>query len=148
MCASSRGGCGKLRIDADGLEEEVSDRVYATIQAGRIPSVTPPDVEGTLAELAATEASLAELADDYYTHRAVTKAQFQAASKSLADKLDSLRGRLAEPQVQVDPSELDGWGDPSVRRGLVERMVVSVWVGPAVKGLNFFDPRRVEIDWR
>lgn len=151
VCASPPNfrGCGKIRILAEPFEEWVSDRVLAAIHAGRIPQTVPGDVSVLLAEIDATEAAVAELAADYYAHRTVTKPQFQSASAALDAKLADLRGRVAQldSTVPIDPAELERWDHFDTRRGLIARMVEAVWVDPAVRGRNFFDPDRVRIDW-
>lgn len=151
VCASppNFSGCGKIRILAEPFEEFVSEAALARILAGRIPDAVPTDLAALLGEIDRAEASLAELADDYYAHRAITKEQFQSASSVLSTKLDKLREQVSDMDSSepVNPAELDRWDDPVARRGMIARMVEAVWVDPAVRGRNYFDHHRIRIDW-
>lgn len=156
VCASGPGfhGCGKIRVVAEAFEQDVRDRVAARV--GRLPDAAPPPpVTGLLVEIEGAEAAMAELADDYYVHRSTTKAQFQAASASLTDRLDSLRStaalreRSTRAPVDAEAVAVLAEPEPSQRqRATIEALVASVTVSSAVRGRNTYAPERVSVEWR
>jgi site-specific DNA recombinase len=157
VCASppNFSGCGKIRVLADPIEDHVLREVKAAIDAGRMsPAAQPGDLAATLAAIDEAEAALAELADDYYAHRAITKAQFQSASAALSERVASLRAEVSVSERErvtpvVDRSVLDLWpSEVSAQQAIIRRVVDAVYVDPAVRGRNFYDPERVRIDWR
>lgn len=158
VCASGPGfhGCGKIRVLASALEEDVRGQVAMTIDADPLPKVQGAgDVPRLLAQIDQAEAAEAELSTDYYVHRSVTRAQFQAATAALEAKLDALRSEVGRHEVarrtplDADAVALLADDEPSLRqRAVVAGVVESVTVGPAVRGRNRYDPTRVQIAWR
>lgn len=154
VCASGPGfgGCGKIRILAEPFEEHVRAAVAVKVAEGVVPGpvVSGPDPQ---AEVEAIEARLIDLANDHYVDRIIDRAQFQSADAALRARLETMRRSAAavvRSEVELTGDAVDVLADPepSLRqRAIVARFANGVTVGPGVRGLNRYDPRRVSVDW-
>ncbi len=163
VCASGPGfgGCGKIRSLSEPLEELI---VEATLQRLDGPALARqmtdarkaagPDV---VAEVERLERRLEQVADDYAADR-VTRAQFLKINERLRADLDMSRKAFASDRRTTTLDQFVGdegalrraWPDLPLdrRRAVLDALVSSVVVGPAVRGRNFFDPTRIDIEWR
>lgn len=146
-------GCGKIRRLADPVEREVRDRVLAAISTARLSSPTTPDPGPLLADLAAVEDRLAQLARDHYVDGIIARAEYFAARTPLTSRVEHLRaeigGQATTPRVDlVDLA--NRWEDLEVaeQRSVISAFVDKVIIHPAVRGLNRFDPTKIELIWR
>lgn len=150
------GRCGGVKVKADPFEDDVAFRLFAHLaELGAAPP--RPDPSPIIAELEEADAHLAELSDDYYVHRAVSKGQFRSSSDKLTARIAELRAQAAEIErgavgvdLVGDPATLSQrWGGLQVdqQRAIVDAYVEAVQVGPAVRGRNFYDDDRVEVRW-
>ena len=121
------------------------------------PEPPRPDLSPIVYALETAEAHLAELAEDYYDKRSITKAQFRKASDALTARIGTLRAQAAVMErgtvarrVAGDPLSLARrWEAMTVdeKRAILFAYIESVEVGPGVKGRNTFDPDRVKVEW-
>lgn len=164
VCRPEEGvrGCGHVGIVAAPLEEYVRDLVLAAVDGPALRAAQEAEGDGEHDGLAAQldeyQAALEELSRDYYVDRAVTRAQFQTASRELLVAVDRTKralGRLDRPAVLTDlpdtVEELRAAWDAEGRdwrRQLLDAVLDAVRVSRGRRGLNRFDPGRVELVWR
>jgi hypothetical protein len=161
ICLADRGGCNKLRINAEPLEEFVTE---ATIVALDTPTLaravkgSDDDARGAeaRAELGAVEERLAELADMFATGD-VTRAEWLRARRGLEQRQEAARSAIGQTQrTRVLAAHGDGsalrasWPGLSLdqRRAVLGAVLDRVVIRPALKGRTGFDPGRVELVWR
>jgi hypothetical protein len=156
VCAGDRGGCGRLRIVNDPLEDLVSKAVLRAIDKGALAKVMRGKEDHQVtSELMKTDRKLTELAADYASDR-ITHNQFERATRILKAKLNDLKKRVAASRRTYG---LDGLDDESLRerwpeldlhrrRTVIQALVEKVVIGSAVHGRNTFDPKRVDVRWR
>lgn len=162
VCASGPnfGGCGKIRVLADPLEELVAATVIARLDTpALVEMITSTDVAdiGTVEALEAVEARLAELGE-MWAGGEIDRAGWTAARRRLEAERDKL---TAEMRAVVGAAALASYSGeagalnaawPSMpfdqRRTIVDAVVEVVTVNPAVRGRNYFDPDRVSITWK
>lgn len=152
-------GCGKMSCIAAPLDELLRDAI--------IEVVTSPDLEARLAapeadddaadELRDLEARLDELAEMF--------AAGEIGRREWMTARDGLDRRLAEARAQATAettrrasvadaralSDLgDTWDDLPIQRqrSIAELLIDRITLNPAVPGRNFFDPDRVDIEWK
>lgn len=154
-------GCGKIRVLAERLEDDVRDRVIAALRDGWRDTLAAVEEDGRhgelLTRLRKDEDALARLdadLDDGLMDRGRWLARNQRIRARMADTREAL-GRVSRSGVlhslPEGPEALRGeWeqGDAAWRRAVVSAVVEAVTVGPAVRGRNFYDPARVAITWR
>ena len=149
----ARPGCGKIRRLAEPVEAEVLARLFSTIAA--LPAIVPPvnvaqvDAE---TEVARIDAALAQLARDHYADRVIGRAAFLAAHEALTAQAATVRAGMARPprRTVAVPGDLPAaWAtmEHDDRRALLADWIDAVVIHPAVKGLNRFDPSKVEVLW-
>jgi site-specific DNA recombinase len=157
ICVSGPGfkGCGRLRIQNDGLESLVSEAVLQAIDGGALLEVmrTTDDREA-VDGLVAVDRKLAELAQDWASDRR-TRGEWEAARGTLLGRQDALRRRV---DASRRSDGLNGLPDPlraawpglplHTRRAVIGALVEAVVVGPGLRGRNRFDPDRVSIRWK
>lgn len=157
-----RSGCNGLAILAEPTEALVVDSVFAVLDTPRLSALLADqsDADETRAAahtLEATEASLAELARDYYVRRVLGRVEFFAARAELAAQGEAARdvltrtarrGVLAGVHSSTRARRAWAGADLDWRRAFVGALVARVTIMPAVRGRNFFDPARVHIEWR
>jgi len=159
LCASTRGGCGKLQIQAHHVERITVEALWLRLEgAGLAEAVARrvPDGSAAQAELEAVEAKLAALGVRW-ANGEITDAGHAAAEQTL-------RRKLAEAQARVSTSrrgevlrryrrvgELAGaWPALSFedQRTIIGLMVEAVTINPAAKAGRTFDPDRVDVTWK
>lgn len=156
-CTSAPGfnGCGGVFVLAEGFEAEVERRALAVIGSTLPPIEQPAEpVADAIDEL---EERRTQLAADHYATGLIDRAQFLAATAALDARLADLRTRIVR-DVHVDrhravlaaPGLADRWPSMTVdaRRAVLDALIEAVEVHPAARGLNRFDPKRVEVRWR
>lgn len=149
-----KGGCGGIRIVAEPLEDYVTKRALSVLELRGKRRPSDP-TEPLLAELERLEADQAQAARDYYADRVIGRAEFLAASEAISRRIGEVRGQLAritgEERADLDPVRLRGeWKSLTLerQRSVIAAAVVGITVRPAVRGRNWFDTDRVNIDWR
>ncbi len=156
-------GCGRIRSLAEPLEEFVRDVVLAALDGPALrEELRARESDDRYAELLDSlrrdEESLARLQRDFYEDHLIDRSRFLETNSRLRDRLEATRRALARrPSTGV----LDGlptgeaalravWDshDMQWRRSLLDAVLKTVVLNPAVKGRNFFDPNRVEYRWK
>lgn len=101
-CATQHGGCGKVRVAAEPFEDYVAAKVLEALDGPALWDALAeaerekgPGESAILDAIAADEASLEELAGDYYVRKVVPKRSFLTAQADLQARIDANRARLA-----------------------------------------------------
>jgi site-specific DNA recombinase len=162
VCASGPGfgGCGKIRVLADPLEDYVTGRVILRIDSpsfAKAAGAADMSVDPLLAALADVETQLEQAGRDFYAERTLTREAFLGAQRALTARQAALRAEVGRVERQTRTAALAGTGAGladrwegmgfDARRAVVVSVVAQVVVGPAVRGLNRFDRRRVKVRW-
>jgi DNA invertase Pin-like site-specific DNA recombinase len=162
-CRKEKGGCGKVSILAEPVDDIVSDLVVEALCdpgiLAKLQSEASPTEEMQRRTVADLEASLEELSRDYYAEKAITRAEYVAARSVLVPRLDHARAELAKA-TKRQPALLSGlddlraqWGSLGLdrRRALIEFALESVTIASANRRgvAGFFDASRVQAPvWR
>lgn len=159
----SLGGCGRIRIAADGLENAVTVQTLARLASPHVRRQISP----TQAELAAiplriedTKQALSELRQDLSSRR-LGAAEARSVRRRLDTAIEALReleqvqeqNSRAAALMEVGPDELaEWWGHTSIacRREAVAIVLDHLLVHPRTlpRGSNAFDAGRVRYIWR
>lgn len=162
VCATGpTGGCGRLKILAEPLEELVAGAVLDRVDhLGLVDAATPPaeqDDDG-MVEVEQLERRFAELGEMWAAGE-ISRTEWLAARDAVERRLRTARAALADNVRTTGPLDQwkgrEGaltavWDDLNLdqRRAIVAAVIDRVTVGPAVRGRNRFDPDRVELDLR
>jgi len=164
-CAKGVGfsGCGKTYINADEVEQFVTDAVLHRVDSRDLQRAmerrqqTAPHAERWWKEAEAAQEQLEELAAEY-GRREITIGEWKAARKPIEQRLSAARKQLAkvthggllDSYVGHSDRLLADWDslDLSQQHAIVAAVVDSVRVGPARKGYNRFDESRLDPVWR
>jgi hypothetical protein len=158
-------GCGKIRISAAGVEDDVGKQIIARLVAPGVrerllAAATGQDCNGLpyADQLAAVKAKQGELTDEW-TAGTIPRDQWVRATQTLVARereLEQLIGRshrLTDLPVDATIDALSNWwqeeADLLQRRDLVLLFLDHINVMPATKRGNvFFDKDRVTYIWR
>jgi site-specific DNA recombinase len=157
-CAKTSGGCGGVFVLASGIDAFVTDAVLyrlrgAKLGVARRRLAKATDDSTLLSEIAADEAMLVELAEDF-AERRISRSAFHAATDRVQGRLDTTRTTLAAestPDVLAGIDDLaDEWQGLALerQRAVIGAVLASITVGPAAGPRNRFDPNRVAFRWR
>lgn len=159
-CVKTNGGCGHVYGLAEPIEDRVTEDVLEALDGPGLRRAQKAGAKGDQHEageaLAADEAKLLDLADDYdegrinkaeWLHlRAKVEARIAAARRQLSRRpvdvlagLGSTAGGLAEEWEQMS---LDR------RRSVIAAVLEEIKLMPATGPRNRFDPDRVKLVWR
>jgi hypothetical protein len=168
VCASAATGgkgCGKIRILAEPLEEHLSNAIFEFVDTPQLAQMVAEERaalqrrarEDRRDDPLALAKQLEDMAEDYAAGR-LTKGEWLRARGVLKKRLDAAReSEGSEPSraIVVEFAKRSGvlrqkWSslDLAERRAIVAAVIERVTVGAGVRGLNRFDPRRVDIGWR
>ena len=146
-------GCGKIRRLAEQVDREVIARLLVVLQ-----EVDPLQVDDrssdsvVVAEVERLEVRLTDLARDHYADGLISRGEYFAAREPITARVAELRAQLAprrrkqERPLQVE--EIFAGDDVDAQRAIVADWIDAVIVLPAVRGLNRFDPTKIEVRWR
>jgi len=164
VCASGPGfgGCGKVTIVADPLEQFVAEAVVHRLESPKLPqALTRPrdDAKGTewQAEIERTQKQLDELAE-LWAEAKITRGEWLAARAPIEKrqavakkKLAALNRTTALAPLIADAKRVrEQWDGMTLERqqqiavALLDRVVV----GPGRRGYNRFDSSRLRPVWR
>ncbi|MDQ3573858.1 MAG: recombinase family protein [Actinomycetota bacterium] len=165
VCSSGPGfgGCGKIRVLADPLEDLVADAVILRLDGPELASALAARAgdeqeEAALSRVIATdEARLVELAE-MWAAGDISRGEWVAARKAVEGRLEAGKKALSRHRHMTAVDDFVGrpgalrsaWEGLNLdrRRAVVAAVVDLVVVGPAVRGRNRFDPERVDVVWR
>jgi site-specific DNA recombinase len=147
--------CGRTFILAEPLEQLVVESLLRRIEAGVLAAALAQSDDRSLAdELLMVESSLATLAQDW-ARGLISRVEWDAARPVLASRqqalISSIKAQRRTYALDDLPDPLrTSWPDlaPHRRRAVTAVLIDAVVVKPGVRGLNRFDPRRVDIRWR
>jgi site-specific DNA recombinase len=160
VCATDLGGCGKIKIKAEPVEDFVTAALLERLSDPKIVEKLKRDAAikiddaAALRQLEADRNALDELVQDRYVHRIIDHGAFLAADRELRERIETVERQFAAADRRVllaVPDIRERWATSDIgqQRGLLGMFVESVVVGPvAVRGRNRFDPDRVSIRWR
>lgn len=165
VCAKgpASGGCGRMSVRAQALEEFVIESVLYRLDSPDLAAAlagTPaaPDVERVRIEVEEAHAQLAQLAQDYYGERLITRGEFLAARTPLEARLQNAQKQLAKLSHSSALSDYVGdadllrerWADLPLtgQHAVVAAVLDHLVVHPARRGYNRFNPDRFTPVWR
>jgi DNA invertase Pin-like site-specific DNA recombinase len=156
-CRSDRGGCGKVSILAEPVEQLVTDAVLTRLGdpvfLARLRGAGSDEADAREAEVAEITASLEEASRDYYVARLLTRAELVAVRDALVPRLDIARAALAAATRRRPSALLDDldelrtrWGSLGLdrRRAVIELCIESVTITSALGRSGVFDASRVQ----
>jgi DNA invertase Pin-like site-specific DNA recombinase len=161
-CRKEKGGCGKLTVVAEPVEELVSRwalDVLTNPEAIARLGAGVADDGPHIAEIASLERDLEVLSTDFYVDKIIPRPMFLASKDRLTADLDAARAALAATTRRRPAAVLDGiatveadWPRLGLdrQRALIGYVLESATVQPVKEGhgRNRFDPARVVPDWR
>ena len=158
-----RGGCGKISITAQALEQFIAEAVLYRLDTPdlyrQLKRALPSTEEAEVLQRQIDEdqAQLQVLAD-LHGRKQISLSEWLAARKPVEERIEAaartlgtfgsssaLEGYLGDPaKLKVE------WGDlsPSRQRAIVTALVEKLVVQPAKKASPRFDPERIEVTWR
>jgi site-specific DNA recombinase len=155
-------GCGHTYIGADTLELFVVEAVLHRLDSPELAATLAgasddPDAERVQAEVEREQAQLDELAHAY-GERVIGLSEWLAARKPIEERLTLAKRKLAQlgrvsaldGHVGNGAALRDLWTELPLtkQRAIVAAVLDHVVVGPGRRGLNRFDPDRLEPVWR
>jgi site-specific DNA recombinase len=165
VCAGgpNSGGCGKVTIMAEPLEQYVVEAVLHRLDSPELPRAlngsvsTDPAGEEWQAEVERAQEKLDELAE-LWAEGEITRREWVKARAPIEKRLDLAKRRLAaiNRTTQLTPhlgnaQELrEQWETMTLSRQkeIVGALLQHVVVGPGRRGFNRFDPARLTAVWR
>ena len=164
VCAKGPGfgGCGRMSVRAQPLEEFVVEAVLYRLDSPDLADAlagTPaaPDVERVRIEVEEARAQLAQLAQDY-GELLITRGEFLAARTPVETRLQNAQKRLAKLSHSSAISDYVGNADLLRERwaglpltgqhAIVAAVLDHLVVQPARRGYNRFAPERFTPVWR
>jgi DNA invertase Pin-like site-specific DNA recombinase len=165
VCASGPnfGGCGKVTIMAEPLEQYVVEAVLHRLDSPELPEAlngsvsTDPAGEEWQAQIERAQEQLDELAE-LWAEGEITRREWVKARARIEKRLDLAKRRLAaiNRTTQLTPhlgnaKELrQQWETMTLSRQkeIVGALLQHVEVGPGRRGFNRFDPARLSAVWR
>jgi site-specific DNA recombinase len=158
VASPDKGGCGRLTVSAQPLEELVTEAVMLRLDTPNLAAEIGREAQDpeVVAKVAALEARLDELAD-LWAEGSIDRARWLRANQKINRDLEAARSRLARAsRIPV----LDGViGDGVLRqawpmlgldrrRAIVSAVTEKVIVRPSSTRGRTFDPGRVDVIWR
>ena len=165
VCAKglAQSGCGRLAINADGIEPWIEEAVLQRVESNAIVGAwtgAANDDALTVAEqeaLARDRNQLDELAAAY-GQRLVTLSEWLAARKPIEARIETARKKLSvlsrtavlDPFIGHGRALREQWSTLPLdrQRSIVAAVMDRAVVRPAVRGRAAFDPARIEPVWR
>ena len=164
VCSKTFGGCGKILVTAEPLEDLVAEASFIALDSPRLREALEAgeqtdSQQGRLLDgLREDETALEQLARDHYADRLITRSEYLAARTPIESRMKTTRERLEKRARQSVITGLpvgadalrSAWAERDLdwRRALIGTVIEKVTVKPAQTGANKFDPRRVDIVWR
>ena len=158
LCHLSRGGCGRLAIKAEPVEEYVVAEFLAALDSAEFAAaMAEDDHEARRAELAEEleriEAQHVELATRW-ANDDLPAAAWDQARAGLDERKARAQQELRDvpaPMVDIDPATIRrGWERMTLdeRRTMLDLFVDRVVIAPAKPGARTVDLERVSIEWK
>ena len=156
------GGCGGIRIQANGLEDYVRDLICGMladpVTRAAMAELAPANSSGSPSEALADLHLRRDRLVDLYTDGDIDRATFRTRQARLDDQISAAEAqRDCDPQggtMPALPSRVDDlvatWASSGIdfQRSLIEVLVNQVIVRPATTRQRAFDPGRLEVSLR
>nr|BFD90734.1 hypothetical protein KitaXyl93_20940 [Kitasatospora sp. Xyl93] len=152
-CATPKGGCGGIAINAEKTEAEVERQLLAylanpVVLARLRDTVSESSIAGARSDAAADEQQLKELAG-MWARREMTFAEYQEARAIIAERLEQSRSLATSAlpgivrPLLADPAS--GWAKltAQARREVAVAVTPGFTVTRSKEGKKFFDPERL-----
>lgn len=153
-----------MTVVAEPVEELVLESVLraldsaAFMEAVSRTDATQPALDAAMAQLNEDEAALAQLSDDYYVDKRISRGEFFRARESLAQRIEKTKQNIQRAGSDAVLSGLDtgadavrrAWTERDLewRRSLLRQVIARIEIARATKrGRNMFDHNRVRIVW-
>lgn len=149
-CPKRVGGCGSS-IAAGPVDEILSTVIGGLLELGwgRLTTAQydTAEVDQARRDLAVAESRLAELGNDYYVAHTIDRATFEPTNRALVALTADLRAKIDAPRPVLELGAAESWEAAPVSRKveLLGRVIDRTVIQPVRKGVNRFDPTRVEI---
>jgi site-specific DNA recombinase len=164
VCASGPGfgGCGKLTIVAEPLEQFILEAVLHRLDSAELPkalngSAADPAGSEWQAEIERAQAKLDELAA-LWAEGEIGRNEWLTARRPIEKRLDTAKKRLAAvnrtttitPHLGNSDELREHWEEMTLSRQeqIVAALLEHVVVGPGRRGFNRFDRSRLQPVWR
>ena len=163
-CVKDNGGCGRLTINAEPLEQLVTEAVLYRLDTPELAAALngqageAPDAARFRADVEQAQAQLSELGEAY-ANKQIGMPELIAARKLIEARLDSARKQLAKLTRTNAVADYIGQADSlrhrwdsldlSRQHAIIEAILDRLTIQPAtLRGSNRFDPNRVTPTWR
>lgn len=156
-CAQDRGGCGRVGIGAQPLEELVTEAVLIRLDSAEMASAMSSASDESVVELRAAidedRDALAELTQARYVDRIIDHAEFAAARARLEERIEATQAQLRGRSVGWTGSgEMlrASWQELDIERRwvILDSMIERVTITATSRADNRFNPERVNVIWR
>ncbi|MER6942556.1 recombinase family protein [Nonomuraea sp. NPDC000554] len=160
-----RPGCGRISVRTDYTDDVIAAGAAKILTSEGFAAAlkdaeSGPDEGDVLAEIAACEHELEQLAADHGSG-VISRIEWMAARKPLQARLEAAKSALGRADVDrvlaglpadrdgLERFLLDGEVEASRRRSVIAVVLERVWARPvAVRGRKTFDPDRLDPVWR
>ena len=155
-CLRDRGGCNKVGIGAQPLEDLIVEAVLLRVDnPGLAQAVEAANTSAERSEVEILEERMTELAEMFAAGE-ITRGQWSTAQSGITKRLDAARTVEAqEVRSGATAAALDGvlretWPELSLdrQRLVIEAVVEKITIATTTKAMNRFDPTRVDVSWR
>lgn len=159
ICATDRGGCGRVGISGARLDEYVAEMLFEVLDSpGMAAALTAPepmvDAVSPINELEQRMTDLAEM----FAAGEITRAEWATARDAIQIRMAEASAALNTDSAATAFASLLGtgaslrerWPDLPLgkRRAVVDAVIESIAIAPTTQKGNFFDPDRVSVRWR
>ncbi len=158
-CTTDRGGCGRVGITAERIEEFVSEAAFHALDGDDLSAaVAEPDAapagEDPSVEIERRRAELAEM----WAAGELSKAEWTIAREALDARLADVQRTVVEDTRSAAAARYAGHGDElrtewpdmtlDARRAVLSGLIDTVFIAGTTKADNKFNPDRLTITWK
>lgn len=164
-CAADRGGCNRVGIGAQPLEELITEAMFVVLASAEFAAARKAqnasaewdEIDRVIKE---DEAAIDQLTRDHYVDHIISRDVFIAGQRALQARLDDNRRRLARYSVSAgasdDLADVDAlradWDSGTMtldrKRAILDEALLRITIAPTDRANNKFDPKRVDPEWR
>lgn len=158
VCTTDRGGCGKVGISAERIEEFVCDSAFHALDGDTLSAaVAEPDPVPEVDPSAEIEQRRAELAEMWAAGE-LSKAEWTIAREALDARLADVQAATVQTTRTAAAARYAGrgeelrtqWSDMTLdaRRAVLSGLIDSVFIAGTTKADNKFNPGRLTVTWK
>lgn len=159
-CSVQHGGCGRILINAERLENEVMTPLLAWLDTPAVVAVLGTrrgpharELASLVRRISDDEHAKRRIADDHYVNRTLDRASFLRLTGAIDTRLAQGRSQLATEEGIAAIGGLIGharqrWPQLTrdVRRRILAALLADITITPGVRGR--WDPRRIRTRWQ